>query len=115
MKPIVTVTNIFPQVALDKLSSKCDLKINRTSLTQGELKQKVLGSDAIISYLTDRIDQDIIDPGTKLKIIANYGAGFNNIDVSYASQRGIWLTNTPGALPETTTDLTWAMIIGVAR
>jgi len=115
MKPIVTVTNIFPQVALDKLSSECDLKINRTSLTKEELKQQVSGSDALISYLTDRIDQDIIDRGTKLKIIANYGAGFNNIDVTYASERGIWVTNTPNVLHETTADLTWAMILGVAR
>lgn len=115
MKPIVTVTNIFPQVALDKLSSECDLKINRTSLTKEELKQKVSGSDAVISYLTDRIDQDIIDRGTKLKIIANYGAGFNNIDVTYASERGIWVTNTPNVLHETTADLTWAMILGTAR
>ena len=115
MKPIVTVTNIFPQVALDKLSSECDLKINRTSLTKEELKQKVSGSDAVISYLTDRIDQDIIDRGTKLKIIANYGAGFNNIDVTYAFERGIWVTNTPNVLHETTADLTWAMILGTAR
>ena len=115
MKPIVTVTNIFPQVALDKLSSECDLKTNRTSLTKEELKQKVSGSDAVISYLTDRIDQDIIDRGTKLKIIANYGAGFNNIDVTYASERGIWVTNTPNVLHETTADLTWAMILGTAR
>jgi glyoxylate reductase len=109
------VTNIFPQVALDKLSSKYDLKMNRTSLTPEELKQKVLGSDAIISYLTDRIDQDIIARGTKLKIIANYGAGFNNVDVTYASERGIWVTNTPNVLHETTADLTWAMILGTAR
>ena len=115
MKPIVTVTNIFPQVALDKLSSECDLKINRTSLTKEEIKQQVSGSDAVISYLTDRIDQDIIDRGTKLKIIANYGAGFNNIDVTYASERGIWVTNTPNVLHETTADLTWAMILGAAR
>ena len=115
MKPIVTVTNVFPQVALDKLSSECDLKINRTSLTKEELKQKISGSDTVISYLTDRIDQDIIDRGTKLKIIANYGAGFNNIDVTYASERGIWVTNTPNVLHETTADLTWAMILGAAR
>ena len=115
MKPIVTVTNIFPQVALDKLSSECDLKINRTSLTKEELKQKVSGSDAVISYLTDRIDKDIIYRGSKLKIIANYGAGFSNIDVTYASERGIWVTNTPNVLNETTADLTWAMILGTAR
>ena len=117
MKPIVAVTNIFPQIALDKLSSTCDLKINQSgnSLTKEELLQKFSESDAIISYLTDKIDQDIIDRGTKLKIIANYGAGFNNIDVSYASKMDIWVTNTPSVLHETTADLTWAMILGAAR
>ena len=117
MKPIVAVTNIFPQIALDKLSSTCDLKINQSgnSLTKKELLQRFSESDAIISYLTDRIDQDIIDRGTKLKIIANYGAGFNNIDVNYASKMNIWVTNTPSVLHETTADLTWAMILGAAR
>ena len=115
MKPIVTITNIFPQVALDKLSSECDLQMNQTSLTKEELRQKFSESDAVISYLTDRIDKDIIGGGTKLKIIANYGAGFNNIDVAYASKRGIWVTNTPNVLHETTADLTWAMILGAAR
>ena len=91
MKPIVAVTNIFPQIALDKLSSTCDLKINQSgnSLTKEELLQKFSESDAVISYLTDRIDQDIIDRGTKLKIIANYGAGFNNIDLNYTSKMDI--------------------------
>ena len=117
MKPIVAVTNVFPQIALDKLSSTCDLKINQSgnSLTKEELLQKFSESDAIISYLTDKIDQDIIDRGTKLKIIANYGAGFNNIDVNYASKMDIWVTNTHGVLHETTADLTWAMILGAAR
>ena len=117
MKPIVAVTNVFPQVALDKLSPECDLKTNGSgvSLAREELGQVVSESDAVISYLSDKIDQDIIDQGTKLKIIANYGAGFNNIDVTYASKRGIWVTNTPNVLHETTADLTWAMILGAAR
>ena len=117
MKPMVAVTNIFPQVALDKLSPECDLKTNESgaSLTREELGQMVSESDAVISYLSDRIDRDIIDQGTKLKIIANYGAGFNNIDVAYAAKKGIWVTNTPRVLHETTADLTWAMILGAAR
>ena len=117
MKPTVAVTNIFPQRALDKLTSEYDLKQNDSgiSLTVKELGQMVSESNAIISYLSDRIDRDIIDQASKLKIIANYGAGFNNIDVTYASQKGIWVTNTPNVLHETTADLTWAMILGAAR
>ena len=84
MKPIVTVTNIFPQAALDKLAPECDLKTNDSgvSSTAEELGRMVSESDAVISYLTDKIGRDIIDQSTKLKIIANYGAGFNNIDVN---------------------------------
>lgn len=117
MKPIVTVTNIFPQTALDKLAPECDLKTNESgvSLTGEELGRIVAESDAVISYLTDKMGRDIIDQGTKLKIIANYGAGFNNIDVNFASEKGIWVTNTPSVLHETTADLTWAMILGAAR
>ena len=117
MKSTVAVTSIFPQVALDKLAAECDLKTNVSgmSLTNEELGQMISESDAIITYLSDKIDQDIIDQATKLKVIANYGVGFNNIDVNYASKRGIWVTNTPGVLHETTADLTWAMILAAAR
>ena len=72
-------------------------------------------SEAVITYLSDKIDRSIIDRGAKLKIIANYGAGFNNIDINYARVKGVWVTNTPGVLHETTADLTWAMILGAAR
>lgn len=117
MKPIVTVTNIFPEIALKKLSSHCELRINNTETppTLEDLKRSAAESAALITYLSDKIGPDIIDPGKNLKIIANYGAGFNNIDVTYASQKKIWVTNTPGVLHETTADLTWAMILGIAR
>ena len=117
MKSIVAVTNIFPQVALDKLAPEHDMKTNESGIspTKDELGRMVSESDAIITYLSDKLDRDIIDQATKLRVIANYGAGFNNIDVTYASQKGIWVTNTPNVLHETTADLTWAMILGAAR
>lgn len=72
-------------------------------------------SQAMVTYLSDVVDREIIEAGKCLKIIANYGAGYNNIDATYASQKGIWVSNTPGVLHETTADLTWALILGVAR
>ncbi len=115
--PIVTVTNMFPEAALEKLAPYCDLRTNQTeSLPTAEvLKKHVSESVAIVTFLSDKIDQDIIDCGQSLKLIANYGAGFNNIDVAHAAKKGIWVTNTPGVLHETTADLTWAMILGAAR
>ena len=115
--PIVTVTNMFPEVALDKLGPHCDLRTNQTENlpTTEELKKYASESEVLVTYLSDKIGPDIIDCAVNLKLIANYGAGFNNIDVEYASKKGIWVTNTPGVLHETTADLTWAMILGIAR
>lgn len=117
MKPIVTVTNMFPESALGKLNPHCDLRTNQTENPPAveDLKKYVAESTALITYLSDKIDRHIMDCGKNLKLIANYGAGFNNIDVNQAVKRDIWVTNTPGVLHETTADLTWAMILGVAR
>ena len=117
VKPIVTVTNMFPEKALEKLSPHCDLRTNQTdnAPSASDLAKIASESVAMVTYLSDKIDQTIIDKGPNLKLIANFGAGFNNIDVGYASGKRIWVTNTPGVLHETTADLTWAMILGAAR
>lgn len=118
MKPIVTVTHNFPEVALKELRSRTEVLYNSSgnSLTPAELIDRASKSHALISYLTDRIDAAVIDAGgERLRIIANYGAGFNNIDIVHAQKKKIWVSNTPGVLHETTADLTWAMILGIAR
>ncbi|QPJ63942.1 MAG: D-glycerate dehydrogenase [Candidatus Nitrohelix vancouverensis] len=117
MKPIVTVTNKFPEAGLKRLETKCELRVNQTETppSAAELERAVAESEALITYLSDRISADMIKGARNLKIIANYGAGFNNIDVAAASAKQIWVTNTPSVLHETTADLTWAMILGAAR
>ena len=117
MKPVVSITNRFPEIALEKLESRCQLQTNQTDTppSQETLSQLAEGSDALVTFLSDKIDSDIIDKGKNLKLIANYGAGFNNIDVNHSASNNIWVTNTPGVLHETTADLTWAMILGTAR
>ena len=118
MKPKVTVTHNFPEVALEKLRSRAEVFYNDSgnSLSSAELIDRAGKSDAMVSYLTDKIDAGVIDAGgDHLKIIANYGAGFNNIDFAHAQKKNIWVSNTPGVLHETTADLTWAMLLGIAR
>ena len=117
MKPVVTVTNLFPEKALEKLNPYCDLRTNQTenSPSVSALAKIASESFVMITYLSDKIDSAIIDKASNLKLIANYGAGFNNIDVGYAAKKRIWVTNTPNVLHETTADLTWSMILGVAR
>lgn len=117
MKPVVSVTHIFPDPALDRLRERFDVHYNDSgqSLSTAELKARSAASDAMITYLSDKIDGEVLGAATHLKIVANYGAGFNNIDVACARERMVWVTNTPGVLHETTADLTWALILGIAR
>ncbi|MBI5426660.1 MAG: D-glycerate dehydrogenase [Nitrospinae bacterium] len=117
MKPVISITNVFPEAAIEKLKPRGELRLNRSgaALTRDDLKKLAAESAAIVSYLSDPIDREIIEAGGNLKIVANYGAGYNNIDVASAREKGVWVTNTPGVLHETTADLTWAMILAVAR
>ncbi|MFN4220185.1 MAG: 2-hydroxyacid dehydrogenase [bacterium] len=69
----------------------------------------------ILCLLTDKIDKEIIEKLPNLKIISNYAVGFDNIDVDYATAKGILVTNTPGVLTETSADLTWALILAARR
>ena len=117
MKPIVSVTNVFPEVGLDVLRPNCELHMNESGNRPGreDLARMAKNSQGIITYLSDKIDGNMIDNGQNLQVIANCAAGFNNIDFAHAEAKGIWVTNTPNVLHETTADLTWAMILGAAR
>ncbi|HWE40147.1 MAG TPA: D-glycerate dehydrogenase [Isosphaeraceae bacterium] len=79
------------------------------------LRAAVRGRDAILCLLTDRIDADVLDAAEGCRVVANMAVGFNNVDVAEATRRGILVTNTPGVLTEATADLTWALLLGVAR
>jgi glyoxylate reductase len=79
------------------------------------MMNRVKDADAVITQLRDPVDKEFIDAGKKLKIIANYAVGFNNIDVEYAKSKRIYVTNTPGVLTEATADIAWALILAVAR
>ena len=117
MRPKVLVTRKLPQQALERLERHCDVDLNGEDrpLTRQELLNRIRDKDGILSMLTDRIDAELMDAAPKLKVISNYAVGFNNIDVKEATRRGIPVTNTPGVLTESTADLTWALIMDVAR
>ena len=72
-------------------------------------------SVAAIVTLTDRLNADVLAAASRLKIVANYAVGYNNIDVDAARQQGIVVTNTPDVLTDATADLTWALILATAR
>jgi glyoxylate reductase len=80
-----------------------------------ELIKRLAGKEALLCTVTDPVDEEVIAASPGLKIISNFGVGYNNIDVEAATRRGILVTNTPGVLTDATADLTWALILDVAR
>lgn len=80
-----------------------------------ELEEGVKWCDCLLSQLTDKIDGSLLDLNPKLKVVANYAVGFNNITVPDATARKIPVSNTPGVLTDTTADLTFALLLSCAR
>ena len=83
--------------------------------TPEELLAGARDAHAVVSLLSDAFDGDVLDRLGKLRVIANVAVGYNNIDVDAATQRGIWVTNTPDVLTESTADCTWGLLLAVAR
>ncbi|NLY80865.1 MAG: D-glycerate dehydrogenase [Lysinibacillus sp.] len=79
------------------------------------LLNKVKDKDAILTMVNNNVTDEILKNSPNLKIVANCGVGFNNIDIAAAERHGFVVTNTPDVLTEATADLTWALILGIAR
>jgi glyoxylate reductase len=83
--------------------------------TRDDFFSNIGDADAVISLINQKFNPYVIEKMKKCKIIANYGVGFNNIDVEYAREKGIIVTNTPDVLTDSTADLTIALVLGCAR
>jgi len=105
MSGLITLTHRF----------RDPIRLPRSSLLRGSLEEAARRSVALVTLLTDRVDRSILEAGKGLRIVANVAVGVDNIDVTSATRLGILVTNTPGVLTEATADLTWALILAVAR
>lgn len=101
--------------ALEQAGAEVEMYDGKGIIDQETLKSGVRDADALISLLSTNVDKDVIDAGNKLKIIANYGAGFNNVDTAYARQKDIDVTNTPKASTNSTAELTFGLVLAAAR
>lgn len=117
MKPRALITHMLLPEAMDFLAPRVDYDLcpEKDALAKDDILSRIADKEGLLCLLTDEIDRDIMDAAPRLKIIANCAVGFNNIDVACAREKGILVTNTPGVLTETTADLTWALILAVAR
>lgn len=110
------VTRRIPERALELLADH-DVEIyeGEIPIPRKKLIEKVADADALIPLLADRIDSELMDAAPRLKVIANYAVGYDNIDIDAATKRGIVVTNTPDVLTDATAELAWALLFAAAR
>ncbi|GGO61714.1 Lactate dehydrogenase [Roseovarius pacificus] len=114
----VVVTRRLPDAVERRMQELFDVTLREddSPMSRSELTQAVQQADILVPTLTDRIDSTLIaQAGDRLKLIANYGAGVDHIDVQTARQHGILVSNTPGVAAEDTADMAMALILGVTR
>jgi len=118
MKPLVIVTRKLPDSVETRMRELFDttLNIEDKPMSQAALVEAVKTADVLVPTVTDNIDAALINQaGEKLKLIANFGNGVDNIDVEAAARKGISVTNTPNVLTEDTADMTVGLMIAVSR
>ncbi|MCX6666720.1 MAG: D-glycerate dehydrogenase [Euryarchaeota archaeon] len=113
----VFVTRKIPTPGLDLLRKEFTITVNPYDhvLTKEEIIKGLKGKNGLLCLLTDPIDRDVIYSEPKLKMIASYAVGYDNIDVKAATKRGIPVSNTPGVLTDATAEMAWALLFSVAR
>ena len=117
-KPFVIVTRKLPEAVETRMRELFDARLNLDDrpMSRAELAAAMAECEILVPTVTDRIDAALIAAaGPKLKLIANFGTGVDNIDVKAACERGVAVTNTPGVLTEDTADMTMALILAVPR
>ena len=114
----VLVTRKWPDSVEQKLSEKFDATLNLADipLDEEQLKEAMLNYDALLPTVTDKISNNILAvKNRRVKIVGNFGVGFNNIDIDSAKTNGIVVTNTPEVLTDCTADIAMLLMLGIAR
>lgn len=113
----VVVTGNLPADIADRIRSDHEARFHDLDrpMARDALLDSVTDADGLLCMITDRIDEELLKRATRLKIVANFGVGYNNIDIEAAGRRRVKVTNTPGVLTECTADLAMALILAVGR
>lgn len=116
-KPKVYVSRIIPETGMNILKENCAVTVNEKDqqLSKRELIKNLKDKDGALVMLSDEIDRELIKACPDLKAVSNLAVGYNNIDVEAAKEAGIIATNVPEVLTEATAELTWTLLMAVAR
>lgn len=116
-KPKILITRRIPQKALGLLQPHFDIDHydKPTAIPRRLLFRKIKDKEGLLCILTEKVDRELLTSAPRLKAVSTYSVGFDHIDVSACTERGVAVTNTPGVLTETTADFTWALLMAAAR
>lgn len=117
-KPRIYITRPLPDAAMRVLQGKVEYHMwERESepVKRETLLREIVDVDGIICLITEKIDAEVVERAHRCRVIAQVAVGYDNIDVAAATRRGIFVTNTPGVLTETTADMAWAILMATAR
>lgn len=116
MKKKILITYNLPREGFAELTEHFELIFpENDSFSKEEVLERVAECDALLSMFNFMIDKEIIDAGKNLKIISNFGVGFNNVDFEYARHKGVMVTNTPDPVVEPTAEMAFALMLATAR
>ena len=116
MKPRIFVTRPLPPAVLDRLATRCEMRLHPqdTPLSPAQLAEACRDQEGVV-VCGARFNEEALLQATRLRVVSNVGVGYDNIDVAACTRRRIPVTNTAGVLEETTADLAFALLMAVAR
>ncbi|WP_048151431.1 glyoxylate reductase [Palaeococcus ferrophilus] len=117
MKPKVFITRRIPENGIEILKGHFEVEVweDEHEIPREVLLEKVRDVDALVTMLSERIDAEVFDAAPRLRVVANYAVGYDNVDIEEATKRGIYVTNTPDVLTNATADFAWALLLATAR
>lgn len=118
MKPYIFITRKLPIEVIKEFQTEFEVEMwdyEDVPVPRELLLQEAKKADGLVTMLSDSIDEEVLNAGEKLKVVANLAVGFDNIDLETANKKGIAICNTPDVLTDTTADLTFALLMATAR
>ncbi len=115
MKKVLITYKLNPEIAKE-LDGKVEYVLpEKSNFSREEVLEMIADFDVLVPNFTFYTDKEIMDKGTRLKLISNFGVGYNNIDVEYAKEKGITVTNIPHSVTEPTAEFAFALLLAAGR
>lgn len=116
---VVSVTRRIPRIGVDLLREQPDIELRVHDFdappTPEELEALLNGADGVLSLLSEQYTGEVLDAHPSIRVLSNFGVGYDNIDVDAATNRGVAVCNTPGVLTAATAEIAWSLIMAAAR